>query len=106
MISAGLRTQCRIEIEFLEGMASIFDHPSRQDLEAFQQSLGFRSPMGFDHPDQDIGALARQLLGCRQHGVGLADAGCRTKKHLELTPSLSDGGIEQGIRIRTVVCSF
>ena len=53
----GPALQRRVDVEFLQFPPAIVDFFSRQDFLAFQQSGGFRAPVGLDEADDDIEAL-------------------------------------------------
>ena len=78
---------------------------ARDDLEALEQRLGLRAPMGLDDADDDIVAVLQSGARLLQHLVGLADAGRRTEENLELAGAalLPPGRFKQGIRRRALV---
>ena len=92
-----------IEIHLLQIMAFIRDPPSRYDLQALEQCLGFLAPMGLDHADHDVDLFMLLGPGGLQHLIGLADPGCRAEKDLQPPLRLPLGMLEQGIGRRPLI---
>ena len=95
----------RVDVHLVEGLAAILDASARDDLEPFEQRLGFLAAVGLDHPDHDVVAVLEPGAGLLQHLVGLADAGRRADEDLQLTGAafLAPGRFEQRFRRRPVI---
>ncbi len=91
--------QSGVEIEFLDQVTAIDRLASRQDLQSFEESGGFCSPMRLDEADHDIHPVTLELTRGRQHGVSLADAWRRAQKNLELAARFRLGCGEKSVRI-------
>ena len=96
----GLARERRVEIEFLERAAAVFDLAPRQDFEPLDERARLGAAMGLDEPDDDIDAFVFQAPGVLQHGVGLADAGRRAEEDLQPARSLPPERGQKRVRIR------
>src|SRR5471030_2260485 len=67
--------QRRVDIEFGDALAAIFDRLQGQHIEAVEHGRRLGAAVGLDHADQHLLAIALQFTRGGQHGVGLADAG-------------------------------
>ena len=54
---SGLASERRVEVEFRDGAAAIFDHAPRQDFEPLDERAGFRATVRFDEADDDVDPL-------------------------------------------------
>ena len=66
-----LSRQQTIEVHFLQNTSLVFDFPTWQLGQSFQQGEGFRSSVSLHNADEHIDALAVQLTCTHQHCVGL-----------------------------------
>ena len=75
--------QQRVEVHLLQPAPSVFDRAARDDLEAFEQRLGFACGRGSRRrrPRHRRPPAARLRRG--EHLVGLADAGRGAEEHLQ-----------------------
>ena len=76
--------QGTIDVELLQHLVAVRHVLQRQALQSIHQGLGFLPAVGFHHADDHVGTLLRPLARGGQHGVGLADAGRRAEKYLQL----------------------
>ena len=53
-----LARERRVDVEFGDGAAAIFDDAARQHLEALEQGAGLGAPMRLDQADDDVDPLA------------------------------------------------
>ena len=90
----GMPHEDGVEVHLLKHMPVIVDFDARNDLEALEQGLRFRTSMGFDDTDDNVRALGQLRASRHQHFVGFADAGSGAYEYLEtaaasiLTPRL------------------
>ena len=85
-----LAGQRGVEIEFLQGGATVLHRAPGEDFETAQQRFRLRAPVQLHVADDDVDAVLALLPGRLQHRVGLADAGGRAEEHLQLpAPPLS-----------------
>ena len=96
----GLARERRVQIEFLERAAVVFDPAPRQDFEPFDERARLGAAMSLDEPDDDIDAFVLQAPRVLQHGVGLADAGRGAEKNLQPARSLPAERRQKRVRIR------
>ena len=94
----GLRRQRRVDVEFMQHAVAIDDRLARQHLEPVEQRLGFLRPWVSTRPATTSRPLAFSVARRRQHGVGLADAGRRAEKDLEMAAAFLLGERQQGFR--------
>ncbi len=81
----GAAQQRGIEIELRERDAAMLQPLRRQDLQAFEQRLGFRAAVQLDIADDHVDARGGLLARGFEHGIGLADARRRAEKYLQMT---------------------
>ena len=72
-----------VGIHLLELRAGVGDDAARNDFEAFGLGDGVLAAVRLEVADDDVHALAAQLLGLLQHAVGLADPGGVAQVDLE-----------------------
>ena len=89
--------QRRVEIELLHHLVAVDDRLARQDLEAFDQLLGFAAAVGLDQPGDDVAPAGLLAARRREHGVGLADAGRGAEKNLQMPAPFLLGEGQQGV---------
>jgi hypothetical protein len=56
----GPSSQYRVEVHLLQADSPVVDHLAGDDLEAVDQRLGERPPVGLDEPSDDVGASPRR----------------------------------------------
>lgn len=74
--------QC-IEVHFLKKLVFVLKPFARNDLEAVEQGLRLKPPVGLDGADNDIDASFQLCSRIFQHSVGFADARSRADKNLQ-----------------------
>ena len=94
----GFSCQQTVQIHLLQPLLAVQVQCARQDGELVEQGQGLLAAVGLHHPDQDVDSLPGLLPHRLQHGVGLADAGGRAEKHLQLAPVLLLQARQQGVR--------
>ena len=102
--------QRRLEIELDQLRAAIGHFLAREHVEPQHQRLGLGPDVRLDVADQHVDAFAGLLATGLEHGVGLADAGRRAEKDLQLAARfLGLFGLhaeQQGIGIASTVVHF
>ena len=96
----GLALERRVEIEFVDRAAVVFNPAPRQDLESFDQRARLGAAVRLDEPDDDVDAFVLQAPRVLQHGVGLADAGRGADKNLQPASGLPAERRQKRVRIR------
>ena len=71
--TCGCRRENRVGVHFFEARAAVLDDLSRNGLQSFAQRDRFLPAVRLEVADDDVDATALQLVGLRQHLVGLAD---------------------------------
>jgi hypothetical protein len=102
----------RVEVHLAEYLVLVFQPLARQDFKAFQQRLGLRPAVGFNHADDNIDAGFQLGMCALQHLIGLADPGGGTDKDLEpaglivITPRRLQQRIRRGslFRVEALIC--
>ncbi len=72
-----------VEVHLVEQPVLVVDPAAGNDLQPGDQRFGFPAPVGFDHADDDVDALAALGLRRLQHLEGLADAGGGAEEDFE-----------------------
>ena len=103
--TSGRLSQHRVEVHLLQAGSPVVDHLAGDDLQAVDQRLGERPPVGLDEPGDDVGAPPPPALAFGEHGVGFADARGRAQVNAEMTGRLDlAGGI--CVRLRGLARAF
>src|SRR3954468_7405769 len=94
-----------VEVHFLERLALVVEPLAGNHLQSVEERLRLFAPMRLDDADHDVVAVLFPGARLLQHLVGLADAGSGADENLEPAGSalLSPGGLEQGLRRRSLV---
>ena len=95
----GLARQRRIEIEFLDFAAVVFNPAPRQDFEPVNESARLGAAMGLDKADDHIDAFVPETPRILQHRVGLADAGRGAEEHFQPARGLPAERGQKRVRI-------
>ncbi len=101
---ARVTRQRRIEVELVHDQIAVDDRLARQDLEALEQRLRLDAAVGLDETDHHVPPFGFRAASRREHGVGLAHAGRRPEKYLELPASLFLGEGKEGLRRCSLRC--
>ena len=80
----GMPRQGGIEIELLEGGASVLDAAAREDLEAFEQRFGLGAAVRLDHAGDNVEAGRALSPRPLEHRVRFAHAGGGAEEDLQL----------------------
>jgi len=64
----------RVDVELVEGRASVLDRSAWHELETLGLGAGERATVGLQKADDDIGAPVGPSVRLREHGNGLPDA--------------------------------
>ena len=93
-----------IEIHLVDDAVMVGDPSARNDLEAFDQGLGFAPSVGLHDTDHHVDPILETSSADRQHLVSLADPGRGAKEDLEAAASrlVPTRAIEQRLRRGTV----
>jgi len=95
--------QDAVEIHLLEHAALVVDPTARNHLDPEGERLGLAPPVGLDHADDHVDALAELGLRRLQHLIGLAHPRCRAQENLELAAPLLHCRLEQRVGRRPLV---
>jgi hypothetical protein len=72
-----------VEIHLLQHTSLVLDTLSRNHLEAGEQCFGFLSPVGFDDPNDHVGAFLKARSRSGEHFVRFAHARGGTDEDLQ-----------------------
>ena len=96
----GLARQRRVDVEFGDGAAVVFENAARQDLEPLDERARFRAPVGLDEADDDVDAFLLEAARVLQHRIGFPDAGRGAEKHLQPAHALPAERRQERVRVR------
>src|SRR5262249_3651070 len=94
-----------VKVHLVEPLAPVFDPPSRNDLETFEQRLGLLAAVRLHDANDDVVTVLFPGTSRLQHLVGLADARRSTHKDSELADAalFAPGCLQQRIRRRSLI---
>ena len=95
-----LARERRVDVEFRDRSAAIFDDAPRQHLEPLDERARLGAPVRLDEANDDVDALLLEAAGVLQHHIGLPDARRSAEKHLHPARALPSERRQKRVRIR------
>src|SRR5262249_2600118 len=94
-----------VKVHLVEQLALVFDPPSRNGFETFEQRLGLLAAVGLHDANDDVVAVLFPGTSRLQHLVGLADARRSTDKDSEFADAalFAPGCFQQRLRRRSLI---